>query len=331
MAHQIGKNDAQEGIQMAWHKLTKVGPIDIKNCFLTSWDAEKRPLFNSLGQQTDFMEVACTDDPSIVIGTPVHKDSYSLISNKEFLGIIEESLLTVAGSTVASVGSVCDRARIFTTVKIEQCKEFEAAGRVFVPYLNFLSSHDKSAAFTVVASNVCTVCNNTFSYNLTDKGVPFKSRVLHTKNAKPALANIDLLIGAYVGTQARFKAIMDGLGAAAVTKDMAVNFFTGLLSGKDPEGAIRETSTRRENQVERLTSLFESGAGNAGRTKADVFSAITDYYTHESSGGENVWRQVVSSEYGSGAAMKQRGWDILSDQTAFEKVMFMGAKTLALN
>jgi hypothetical protein len=29
--------------------------------------------------------------------------------------------------------------------------------------------------------------------------------------------------------------------------------------------------------------------------------------------------------------MKQRGWDILSDQTAFDKVMFMGAKTLALN
>lgn len=332
MAHQIGKNDAQEGTEMAWHKLTKVSEkINTEDCFLTKWDVKKRPLLNVDGGSTEYCEIVCTDDPSIIIGEPVHKDTYTLIPNSEFLGVVREALLTIGGGQVVSVGSVCDRGRVFVTVKIPQCPEFEAAGRKFVPYLNFLSSHDKSAAFMVNASNICTVCNNTFSYNLQDKGAPFRARVLHSKNTRPALDKIDLMIGAYVGTQARFKAIMDGLGTTAVTKDVASNFFTGLLTFRsDPAGA-KEVSTRRENQVNRLTELFSNGLGNGGNTKADVFSAITDYYTHESSGGENLWRQVVSSEYGAGQAMKGRAWGILTDEYAFNQVVNIGAKVLASN
>jgi uncharacterized protein (DUF736 family) len=58
-----------------------------------------------------------------------------------------------------------------------------------------------------------------------------------------------------------------------------------------------------------LTGLFNGGAGNNGETLLDAFSAVTDYYSHESSGGEDQpgfrTKQYLSSEFGSAAKKKQ--------------------------
>jgi hypothetical protein len=73
-------------------------------------------------------------------------------------------------------------------------------------------------------------------------------------------------------------------------------------------GEKRKLSTRAGNTVERLGELFVRGAGNRGETMLDCFSAVTDFYSHESSGGENRLKQLASSEFGAGANAKARAW-----------------------
>lgn len=344
MSHEIGMIDRQEGTRQAWHGLTVVrSVIKLAESWLAQWNVEKRAMIEPDGSQSEYCRIVCTDDPSIKIGKPVHCETYGLIDNREFLAICQDSIDNIAGATVESVGSVCDRARVFVSVKVPDCKELSAAGRKFEPYLNFLSSHDMSAPFLVNASTICTVCNNTFGLNLHDtENKVFRVRVPHTKNAKKSLANISGLIDAYVGTQARFAAILNGLESQPVSSQDAERFFTGLLTVKDDRDAVKflnarpakdalELSTRRTNQIERLVDLFRNGAGNDGNGLDDIFQAATDYYSHESSGGDNVMRQVASSDYGAGAVMKSRVFETLQSEQETKRLIDVGGLVLAAN
>lgn len=326
MSHNIGKYDRQEGTEMAWHRLTNIKEnIEADDNFLTEWDVEKRHMFNPDGTVSEYCRITCTDQP-LFIGDPVHKDTYGLITNKDFLEIVNECLLSVSGAKIRSIGSINDRGRIFASVSIPDLPEFKGAGREFRAYLNFLNSYDKSSPFVVNASNICVVCNNTFTCELLDtNNKVFRATIRHTKNALSRLEDIDQMIDAYVGTQQRFKCLMDNFETKPVAVFEARRFFVGFSSDK-----IEKPSTRLLNKADRLTGLFVNGRGNRGETMADAFSAITDYYTHESSGGDNVGRQIASSEFGFGADMKRKALDVMSDQDKFEDVVEKGYKILQL-
>ena len=326
MSHKIGEYDRQEGIKQAWHGLTHVREsIEVADNWLTKWDVSKKPMFNPDGTLSEWTRVTCSDN-NLYIGKPVHRDTYSLITNNQFLDIVNDALLSVNGAKIDSVGSVCDRGRVFVSVSIPDLPEFRAAGREFRAYLNFINSHDQSSPFAVNASNVCVVCDNTFRYNLHDtNNKVFRAVVKHTKNANDRLQDIDRMIDAYIGTQMRFRHLMNTLDEQPVTPTTARNFFTGLHSP-----VIAEPSTQLLNKVDELQSLFRSGRGNRGQTLADVFSAVTDYYTHQASRSDNPWKQIESSEYGYGATMKTNAMEALTDGEEYQKTLFRGQKVLEL-
>lgn len=369
MSHEITKIDRQQGLQQAWHNLTEVLPVIIlATCFLASWDVLKRKLFRPMKakdangadvtvfQETDTCELVCTDDDSIIIGKPVHCETYTVLTNKSFLEIVQKTMDKIRGSFVASLGSVCARARIFVSLAIPRdlgtiddaisarvnakakTLSIGAAGREFEFYLNFLSSHDKSAPFTVVLSSICTVCNNTFNMNLTDKdGAKLRISIPHTKNMATALENVPEIIDAFFVSAQKFIEVMTALEQIPISASDAKAFFTGFLFEKDKsqsdngqsEAEENEISTRRANQIDRLTSLFVSGKGNAGQNLCDVFSAVTDYYSHENSGGDDKEKQIASSEFGNGAAMKAYAFAILQDDKKTAKLIAKGQKVLA--
>lgn len=283
-------------------------------------------------ESTSACEVVCTDNESVIIGKPVDCDSYSLLTNSGFLAIVQSAFERISGAIVASVGSVCNRARIFVTLQLPKLPSFVAADREFRPYLNFLSSHDKSAPFIVNLSTVCTVCNNTFSMNLQDsENKSFRVEVRHTKNMASMLADVPEMIEAFYATAHKFQTVLNHLGEIPVSGQDARNFFTGFLFEKDEAAEIDTISTRRLNQIDRLTILFVSGKGNNGKNLADVFSAVTDFYSHESvnSKGNNVQGQIESSEFGSGAAMKSLAFVILQDDKRISELIAKGATILA--
>lgn len=362
MSHEITNIDRQEGIEQAWHGLTQVkAVITLRDCWLALWDIVKSPLFakDEAGKDivSDYCQLVASDNRGITIGAPVHTETFSPITNARFLAIVSEAINLIPGAIVASVGSVCARCRVFVSVKLPQVPAFQAAGREFKPYLNFLNSHDQSAPFVAVVSFVCTVCNNTFGMNLslTDgdrTGInaamgrkELRIRLKHTKHVADRLENVPAVIDAFLGVTAMFQAGMEYLGATAIDPrdvdplfagfltDLGAGMISVLLSGnaltKEQIAAV-QMSGRRKNQIASLTRLHHEGKGNKGLTLADAFSAVTDYYSHESAGGlENPARQLVSSEYGAGQEAKAQAFKTLLDAEATAKAIAVGKAILA--
>ncbi len=318
MADNINQHDRHEGIVMGWHGKTVVTPdLSLDNNWLTRWDLVPREIKDSQsGELLPWKYLRCSDDETIRIGQPYNPDTFKPIDNRDFLDLVKKCI----GGTkhkVASVGSVRNRARVFVSIELMGMEEFKAAGRHFGAFLNFGNGHDKSSILWVNTSSVCTVCDNTFTLNLIQVENKDSSKgnlnigQRHTKNAILRLPAIADIVDKAVGVQAEFKMAMDSLDSVACDKPLAL--FTGFLGrGLDAEQRKNGLSARGVNTAERMLVLFKDGAGNRGRTLADAFSAVTDYYTHESSGGTNTMRQVVSSEMGAARQNKQDFWNVIN-------------------
>lgn len=342
MAHLILKNDKQQGIQQAWHGKTIIKPnISLDDNWLNEWDIECRPMYFEDGSQSDFDIIQCTDDNSIKIGAPFNRETYKPLSNKDLLGLVRDCVIG-SKHEVVSVGSYRNRGRVSISLKLNGMEHFEAAGRQFGAFLNFGNGHDKSSVLWVNTSNVCTVCDNTFSFNLFQRvvGDNVSAKQRHTKNAKLAFPEIALLVQKAIGEQTRFKLELENLAKNPCNLDLAKCWFAGfqvesvkietLEKTKEKTGNV--FSTRSLNMQNRIGELFETGDGNHGNDYADLFNAITDYYSHESSGGEKSFqRQIESSEIGNGNVNKQRAFTLLTNSSSRDSILEHGKKALELH
>lgn len=325
MSHEITAIDKQQGTFQAWHGLTEiVTDLTLRNNWLRQWDVTPRKMTLIDGTTTPYSMLVASDNANIQIGVPF-ADSYTPITNAMFLDVLGESILGIDGLNLDSVGSVCGRGKIFASFKIAEGNR-TIGKRTFETYLNFGSSHDKSAPFWFNTSNICTVCANTFRMNITAEKSKdgLAGRVRHTKNAAIGLGNVPAIIEAAMGAQAEFNAIFASLDSMPSNEENARQIFAGFI------GKGEEMSTRAENTVSRLTSLFSTGKGNRGETLGDVFSAVTDYYSHESSGGDDKMKQFVSSEFGAGADKKDEFFSLLVDTNTRQTLAAKGANSLKL-
>jgi len=326
MSHHIGEYDIQQGREMAWHNLTKVdSTISIENNWLRTWDVSPRDMQLEGGTQTEYRRLVATDNNAIQIGVPYTR-SYTPITNRMLLDTIKESFLGVKGVTLSSVGSIYNRNRVFLSFKLDEATK-TIGHRKFENFINFGNSFDMSSPVWFGNSNICTVCANTYRLNRSLKGAfagDNFSGIRHTRNAEARLIDIERIIDSALGAKAEFEKLFASLDSAPISSDNANALFAGFL------GKGEELSTRTNNQVSRLSTLFKSGLGNRGETLADAFSAVTDYYSHESSGAADAGKQFVSSEFGSGASSKTSFWDIVTVPEAVTQTIAAGKKSLEL-
>lgn len=330
MSHEIRKWDRQQGRTQAWHGLTAVVPnlsLSHPEFYLGQWDVkeariratapdgsnlslfaatEEDPEGREGGESAGWRCLYTDDKPlpgALFVGAPYNRGTYSPLSNKEFVRIIRASLDAAGiGDAVESVGSVFNRRRVFVSIKLPGMETGNFGGRDFSMFLNFLNSFDMSSPFMANTSNICTVCNNTFQMNLSEGGCLVK----HTKNMPEKLETLPAVVAQAIGAQKEFGNAFLALHSEAVSEDAVRFLFAEFV-------ATGKLSTRGHGTVERLVQLFRGGAGNAGKTLADAFSAITDYYSHESAGGEDIGKQFVSSEFGDGARKKRDGMAFLTE------------------
>jgi hypothetical protein len=62
---------------------------------------------------------------------------------------------------------------------------------------------------------------------------------------------------------------------------------------------------------------------------ADAFSAVTDFYTHENVRGNNPAKQFASSEFESGALVKQEFYNLAQQPVKLEATREHGAALLS--
>jgi len=301
MAHQLEARDIQAGIEMAWHGMTKVVPaVTFEDAF--PFDIEREQLHTAdHGPLEGWSYFRCSDDNQPA-GKPV-PDSYQALTNARFWEIVQNAI-GGTDAAVESAGTIFDRCRRFVTVKLgTDMDDFKVGDRTFKNRFSLLDSIDQSTNFYGVNSSTCVVCANTFQLVMGDNSGEFRFKIRHSKNLLPKIENMEKAIDSFVGVTAQFKAALQVAESIPVNETKARQLFAGWIT--DDEAGI---STRSYNVVSRLTDLYKGGAGNRGETLLDVFSAVTDYYSHESSGGEDQpgfrLKQTVSSEWGSGQRKK---------------------------
>lgn len=338
MAHRIEKHDKQQGIKQAWHGLTEIMPeITLENNWLAQWEVESRPLFFGDKSPAPFAVLGATDVQDLLIGGAYNPDTFKPIDNKAFLQLVRDSI-SGTNHKIVSVGSVRNRGRVFLSIELAGMEKFKAAGRDFSAFLNFGNGHDKSSVLWVSTSNVCTVCDNTYSMNLVqvenkenkDSGDDVKLRLRHTKHAEIKLPTMAKLIDRAIGVQAEFQIELDKLAQVTVKQQVAENLFAGFI-GRNVADVKDGLSTRARNTVSRLMSLHNDGLGNRGETLADSFQAVTEYYTRESANGaENKEKQFVSSEFGAGLQAKQTFWNTITNPDKREQTIERGESLLTI-
>lgn len=293
MSHQMLENDVQLGLEMAWHKLTQIQsvinafPFELKRQKLQAGDID-----------TPF-EILLGSDDAQIIGKPYNPDTYSVLSNEQFVALAMDSL-SGTGAKIASLGTFGGRAKRYLSVSFgEKWEQFSVGDREFKNYLNLHDSLDKTSPLIAKGSNICVVCANTYGFSLKERS-EFQMKLRHTKNMADKLENMEEAIAAYRGQTALYKKLFEHAAETPVNEIQARNLFAGFL------GDGEEMSTRAKNTVNRLTDLYAgAGKGNHGRTMLDAISAVTDFYTHESS-GRNAMKQLESSEIGAGQTAKAR-------------------------
>ena len=318
MSHEIRKQDAQQGRKMGWHKKTDVIPdlsMKTDKLWLRQWDAAPVSI---VAKRSDGSEVTLPQgetwealiseqvlvggETALFVSTPYNRETYTPLLNVDFLRIIEDALVAAGLPTdVESCGSVFNRRRVFLSIPIPGGETFEAGGRVFQGFINFLNSFDMSCPFMVIYSNHCVVCNNTFNSNMDVGGLV----VQHSKNMAAKLENVPAIVAAALEAQESFRSQFLKMHSTPVSLEQAKGLIVSFLC----DGA--KLSTRSFNDSEEITRLFVKGAGNKGETLADVFSALTDFYSHFSA-GEDKEKQFQSSEFGAGALAKQQAMAFLA-------------------
>lgn len=348
MAHKIETYDKQQGIKQAWHGLTEIMPeITLENNWLNQWDVLPVELLEIgeqveisgktyfTGEKSGLSRLVCSDVHKVKVGQGYNPNTFKPIDNKAFLQLVRESIAGT-GHKIVSVGSLRNRGRVFLSVELQGMEKFKAAGRDFSAFLNFGNGHDKSSVLWVSTSNICTVCDNTYSMNLVqvenkeskDASDDIKMNLRHTKNANLKLPAMAKLIDKAIGVQAEFQIELDKLAAQSITEKNAEKLFAGFI-GRNVEDVSKGMSTRARNTVTRLKELHIAGLGNNGENLADSFQAVTEYYTRESSGGDNKMRQIVSSEFGAGLTSKQVFWNIVRDGAKRDETIQRGETLLA--
>ena len=302
MAAHLENRDIQAGIEQAWHGLTKVVPIvTFDDAF--PFEIERLPLFTAPEiPLKGWSYFRCSDDGQPV-GVPV-ADTYSAISNARFWEIVQNAV-GGSGAIVESAGTIFDRCRRFVTVKLgTDLDTFKVGDRDFKNRFSLLDSIDGSTNFYGVNSSTCVVCANTFAVVMGDTSGEFRFKMRHSKNLPIKIENMEKAIDQFVGVTAQFKKALVIANEVPVQTSDARALFAGWMA-TDTNGM----SSRSFNNVTRLSELFQRGAGNNGETLLDAFSAVTDFYSHESSGGADQpgfrMKQTISSEFGSGSRKKQ--------------------------
>jgi hypothetical protein len=265
--------------------------------------------------------------------------------------LIEKSVKNIAGVKVASVMSCTGRGRVAVSLKLPELEGFIAGGRQFEAFLNFGNGHDQSCQLFTNTSNICTVCNNTFAANLLHEGKAVNLHVKHTRNSKALIDNMPDLIQASIEVQKQFAASFNALSEKTISHSAfkavligaLVDDFTDeqladsafilpMVENRKGEQVRWTIAGRTENRIDTIVNLFhDDKKGNAGATLADGFSAITDYFSHESA-GDDKWKQFVSSEWPTGAACKAKNqfWAFFNNPERFAAAQAKGERILSL-
>ena len=323
MGHGINtKRDFQIGLEMGWHSLTRIVPAVTREHFP---EVKRLPLYYVLpdGQLAEW--TGTTVPVSVDDGLPVgvsSEDSYGDFTPRDAFDHVGK-VLAGTRHTVSSVGMIFNRSRWFLSVDLDELKAVSRDGEKF--HLVWSGGLAKNQSPMCALSHHRAVCNNTVQISRTQGQSLFTARL--TQNFKSYLEAATEEIEKAVGMARIFNLTLQGLEKESATVDQARSVYAGELS--EAGGDLK--SARSRNTLDAMLSLFQRGAGNEGRTRADALNGFTEYFGRGdgSETKKNPFARWTSAEFGTFAERKAAFAAELGSADGWDRLSAVGAEALA--
>lgn len=252
---------------------------------------------------TDCYQGICRADNGSCLG--VMRGRYELIQNTEAFDFMD-CLIGEGKAVYDTAGALRGGKQVWLLAKVDGTIKIN--GDDHREYALMLTSHDGSYALQVSWVFERVVCANTLSIAL--KGQKNKVSIRHTSNWKDKETEARRVLGLGEKYFQTVQEALAGMNDRLMTPEEMEVFTKVLLPAKDEKDA----STRVTNIRNEIATLFGRGAGNKGASRWDALNAVTDYADHNQTlRGENSTR-LESALLGSGAQLKQRAYDLLTDE-----------------
>ena len=142
--------------------------------------------------------------------------------------------------------------------------------------------------------------------------------VMHTKNHQRKIDTNMVLINNFLDAGKSFIDKADVLNDKIMAPQEAKAFLDKLMP-KNAKKANSKQSMRLIRRKSHIIDLFNSGAGNIGRTRWDMLNAVTEYFDHHNNPNKILKHGTIALEkrfvantiFGQGVQIKQKALDLL--------------------
>jgi phage/plasmid-like protein (TIGR03299 family) len=307
MAHLVEKMFSVR--QTPWHGLGVVldSPPTVEEGLRLAgldWAVTRKRLYTADGQPAPAFAVV-RDSDGKVLGAVGEK--YRPLQNREAFAWFQP-FLEAGEASLETAGSLAGGSRVWVLARLNRTPLQVAPGDDVVKYLLLSNSHDGSLAVRVGFTPVRVVCNNT----LTLAHGSDKSQLLRVKHSSGVVTNLENIRATIDAANATFEATAEQYRRLAVRdiNQADLRRYVGRVLD-----APEEPGARLKNIIERITELFEAGAGNAtpyvSGTWWAAYNGVSEWISHER--GRNPDSRVNSLWYGDSASLNARALALALD------------------
>lgn len=266
------------------------------------------------------------------------KGRYTVLQNRDAFSFFDRA--TLEGAAVIKAVGHLDYGRVVWAVA-ERPDGIELyPGEVVKPKLVLLTAHDGSHAVKVMFSAHRESTGAMLGVKPGGRGIRTELRVRHTKSIDERMVDLHNVLARESDYFDRWRAALlgtedkPGFKQRIVTEDQIKRVVSGLFPAqkkKDEDGnTYEEVSTRAANARKLIEDRIEEQAktaqaayadhgqqaptdeqGNVGTTALDVFLGVSEFVAKDRT-AKNDGNEWVVSTFGTGAAMRQKAFDLIA-------------------
>ena len=250
-----------------------------------------------------------TQEPFAVMGS-----SYEPVQNRDAFNFFD-AVVGQGEAIYHTAGSLYGGKRIWILAKLPEDIQITPEDKI-QPYILLSNSHDGSTALRMQLTPIRVVCANTLSVALGSRGGFYAK---HTRNVMQRASDARDILGLAHAHFEMFAKQIDQLVNTKMTTFEQQDYFQKVFKFKD-DLPYSEQDHRLIKGYEECVELLGHPTNTVGGmqgTKWAALNALTYYIDHEKAirdnqlGYANDERRLDSSWFGSGAGLRQRGYELL--------------------
>jgi phage/plasmid-like protein (TIGR03299 family) len=261
-----------------------------------TWTVSKRPLFfqrqnGTLGEWPTKVAIV-RDDTEVCLGTV--SQNYESVQNTDLLKLIDP-MVQEGVLTIENMGYLAHGAKVFAQAKIAQ--EFQVLGESYNAYITLLNGHVGNSSVAIGPSAYRVICGNTFTMAYAD----LSERYRHETGVNEKVLSSRSVLNFVDGSMKRYSEKVEKLALTPCNTTQFRNVLEVLFK-KD----LKEIK-----KADKFVQLFQSGAGNEGKTFYDALNSITDFNSNVARKSKNARFGYVN--FGTGSRMNARAMSVLTE------------------